>query len=152
GGIIIINPLGANFSYASLLVVAAVFLWAAIDKIVKILGKTESTITQLFYFTFFVAVLSVIPAFYNWKELQAENWLFFALMGLAYLMNSIAVFKAFKSADINVLMPFDFMGMIFTIIIAYLAFGEIPTLHTILGSIIIIISSIYVMQREAKKA
>lgn len=152
GAIIIIQPGTIGFSFASLLVVAALCMWSVIEIIIKKLGKTESMITQLFYLMGFTTIFSIPGAIIFWKTPEnISQWLLLMSIGAVLIINCFAVFKAFTQADITTLMPFDFSGMIFTAIIAFFVFGEIVTIPVLCGSIIIMLSSVYMVRREAKK-
>jgi drug/metabolite transporter (DMT)-like permease len=52
-------------------------------------------------------------------------------------------------ADASVVVPFDYLRLIFTIIIGILAFAEQPDRYTLLGSAIIVMAGIYIARREA---
>jgi drug/metabolite transporter (DMT)-like permease len=45
--------------------------------------------------------------------------------------------------------PFDYLRLIFTIIIGILAFSEQPDRYTLIGSAIIVMAGIYIARREA---
>ena len=153
GALIIIRPGTADFSVVSLLVVIAVFMWSVIDIIIKKLSKSESTTTQLFWLTGLMGLFSAPAAAYVWQTPEsATMWFWLVVLGAIFLVNVCCVFLALKHGDVTVLMPFDFMGMVFTAIIAYIAFQEVIEPWTLAGSIVIVISSVYVAQREAVKA
>ena len=46
-------------------------------------------------------------------------------------------------------MPFDYVRLIFTIVIGIFAFAERPDAYTLLGSAIIVLAGIYIARREA---
>lgn len=152
GALIILKPGTASFSYVSMMVAAAVGMWAIIDLIIKVMSRSESTATQLFYLTGLMAVFSLPGAIYYWKTPSSyEQYLWLIGLGVIFLVNCMAVFNAYKNADITVVMPFDFSGMVFTTIIAYFAFSEVIDIPTAIGSVVIIISSVYIARREARK-
>jgi len=152
GALVILRPGTDSFSYASLMVVAAVLMWATVDMTIKSLTKTESTTTQIFYLTGLMSLFSMPGAIWHWNEPETHAQTFWLIaIGVIFLVNVMAVFNAFKNADVTVIMPFDFSGMVFATILAYLAFGEIVDDWTIVGSVIIMASSIYVARREAAK-
>lgn len=153
GGYIIINPGSVSFHSASLLVLLATILWSVLDLIIKQISKTESSIKQTLYLTGLSATFSSPFAFYNW--IIPDNLLTLALMliiGVIFLFNSFAIFKAIKNADLTTIMPFDFCGMIFTAIISYFVFNEIIKFNTLIGSIIVFLSSLYLIYHESKSA
>lgn len=152
GSLLILNPENGDISYATLMVVVAVCMWSIIDMIVKMLSN-EDTITQLFYLTAIMSILSIPGAIYYWHTPEnLTDWLWLISIGIVFLLNIIAIFNAFKYADITTIMPFDFTGMVFTAIIAYFAFNEIIQMEVLIGGIIIVASSIYIIRHEVVKA
>lgn len=151
GALIIVQPGTEGFSFVSLYVVIAVGMWSVIDIIVKLLSKTESTQCQLFYLTGGMTLFSLPAALYVWQMPESlVQWLWLAGLGVIFFVNVIAVFNAFKHADVTVVMPFDFMGMVFTAVIAYLAFQEIISVPTMIGGLIIVVSSVYIAYLEKR--
>ena len=131
GALIILRPGTSDFSYVYLMVLGSVGMWAIIDIIIKIMTKTESTLTQTFYLSGLMSLCSLPGAIYFWQTpVLLLEWVSFAALGFIFLINIVAVFKAYKYADISTVMPFDFSGMVFTSIIAYLLFQESLTLNT----------------------
>ena len=101
----------------------------------------------------FLSLFSLPFAIFDWKN--PENLLEIFLLtfiGIIFLFNSLALFLAIKHADLTTLMPIDFSGMIFTAILSYLVFGEIIKINTLIGSIIVFVSSLYLIYQESKKA
>lgn len=153
GGYIIINPGNVSFHPMLLLILVAMIMWSIIDLIIKKLSKTESGIKQLFFLTGFLSLFSLPFAILDWKN--PENLLEIFLLifiGIIFLFNSLALFLAIKHADLTTLTPIDFSGMIFTAILSYLVFGEIIKTNTLIGSIIVFVSSLYLIYQESKKA
>ena len=73
-------------------------------------------------------------------------------IGIVFLVNSMAIFLAIKYADLTTITPFDFSGMIFTTIISYIIFDEIIKINTLIGSVIVFSSSLYLIYKESKAA
>jgi drug/metabolite transporter (DMT)-like permease len=48
-----------------------------------------------------------------------------------------------------VVVPFDYVRLIFTIVIGIFAFAERPDAYTLIGSGIIVLAGIYIARREA---
>ena len=127
--------------------------WSVIDLIIKQISKTESAFKQLFFLTGFMSVFSIIFAISNWKN--PENMLDISLLlliGAVFFFNSLAIFQAIKKAGLTTVMPFDFSGMIFTAIISFFLFSEVIKTNTLIGSIIVFTSSLYLIYHEGKEA
>lgn len=153
GGYIIVNPTGVSFHVMSLLILVAMIMWSIIDLIIKKLSSTESSVKQLFFLNFFLSLFSLPFALYHWKT--ADNYLDIFLLisiGIVFLINSLSVFLAIKHADLTTLTPIDFSGMIFTAIISFFVFSEIIKINTLIGAVIVFLSSLYLFYQEGKKA
>ena len=146
GGYFIIKPSSSGFNPAAFLVMAAIIMWAVIDLIIKKMSKSESTIKQLAFLTGFLSLFSFPFAIFNWKQPSNEIELVLLItIGFLFLLNVIAVFLAIKYANLTVIMPFDFSGLIFTAVFSYLFFTEIISLNIMIGSVIIFFSSLYLI-------
>jgi uncharacterized membrane protein len=61
----------------------------------------------------------------------------------------VAYFKAFKYAEMSLIMPFDYSRVLFTSVLASLVLGErAPDIYTILGYTCIIIGGVYAIKIE----
>ena len=151
GGYIIINPAGVSFHIMSLLILVAMIMWSIIDLIIKKLSSTESSVKQLFYLTFFLSLFSAPFAIYSWKTPENSLDIFLLIfIGVIFLINSLSVFLAIKHADLTTLTPIDFSGMIFTAILSYWVFSEVIKINTLIGSVIVFLSSLYLIYQESR--
>ncbi|MBL6664450.1 MAG: DMT family transporter [Rickettsiales bacterium] len=151
GGYIILNPGTISFHFMSVLILLAMIMWSMIDLIIKKLSKTESGLKQLFFLNGFMSLFSIIFIGEDWK--MPENILdilLLLLVGVIFFFNSLAIFCAIKNGDLTTIMPFDFSGMIFTAILSYFIFDEIITDTTLIGSVIVFVSSLYLIYHAGK--
>ena len=152
GALIVLSPGNSHhaFSAYTLLAFVPVVMWGFSNVIIKKLSATEASTTQLLYLTTLMTALSLPYALLDWKsDLDIRLLMWTAGLGVIFALNVVAIFMAFKLAEVNVVMPFDFSGMIFTAILAFVIFGEVLTLNTIIGATIIVAGSIYVLHRES---
>jgi len=153
GGYIIINPGGVSLHAMSLLILIAMIMWSVIDLIIKKLSYKESTIKQMLYLTGLLSLFSVGFAVLDWKSPDnSVDWFLLILIGVIFLFNSMAIFLAIKYANLTTIMPFDFSGMIFSAVLSFFVFGEIIKINTLIGSVIVFISSLYLIYFESKAA
>jgi drug/metabolite transporter (DMT)-like permease len=151
GVIVIIRPGIEEFNNAALLVLLATSLWSLASILVKKLSHTESPYLVTFYMCFFMLPFSIILAMINWQDIvTSQHLLWFAFLGATSNLAHISMVKAFSKSDLTLIMPFDFMRLVFIGIMAYFFFGDITNIYDILGSAIIITSSIYIAYRETK--
>ena len=69
-------------------------------------------------------------------------------MGLAATIGHIFIVWATGNAPASMLAPFQYLEIVTATILGYLVFNELPANSTILGSAIIIVSGIYLFNRE----
>ncbi|MDB2415480.1 DMT family transporter [Rickettsiales bacterium] len=150
GMLIIIQPGFADFEFASLFVIAASFLWSITDIIIKVLGKTHHAVTNTFYFSIFGALFSLPIAVTFWVTPTLFQWMLLIIIAILFIINMICVSKAYENADLTIMMPFAFSQLIFIAILSYFVFGEIVSLETAIGSLVIISSTSYISYRERK--
>lgn len=150
GVVVIMHPTPASFSYASLLVLLAAVGWAISNVQAKALSRVEKPAFMVFYLTLFMMPLSFIPAFLLWQTPTLEQVLWLMAMSLVSNCSHFALSKAVSKTEIMVILPFDFMRLVFISAIAYVAFSQVVDFYTIIGAVIIVGSAVYIAQREAK--
>ncbi|MDP7666606.1 MAG: DMT family transporter [Rhodospirillales bacterium] len=118
--------------------------------LIKILSRTDSAISITFYGTLFISPIALIAAIPFWQTptLVELGWLV-AIAVLATLVH-LCFNQAIKEADLTVLLPFNFAGLIWAAITGYLVFAEMPTIWTWVGGAIIFISGTYLVIRESR--
>lgn len=155
-GVIIVTRPGTNaFSSGAIWALAASIVWAFDNLVIKQLGKTENSTQYVFYVALFSIIFAAPFAFENWKTLPPEininlakisiksidtNIILFTL-AVYYFAHLLAVFRAYRYANLSTLIPFDFSRLIFTITLEYFIFAKEIDRWIIAGSVIIIASS-----------
>lgn len=139
---------GVNMNVLYVLCASACMSVAGI--FVKSLSRTEPPETIVFYMALVMTPLSLPLGIMQWKPLPVEAWA--GLLAIAFLSTSaqLMMARAYKRAEVVVLMPLDFTRLIFTSILAYLFFGEVLDRHAWFGAMIIVASTIYIAHREAR--
>lgn len=151
GMLIIIRPGFESFESASLLVVAAAFMWSMTDIMIKIVGQTHHAFVNTFYFTVCGAICTLPVALLVWQTPNGAQMLWLALLSVLFVTNMISITKSYECCDLTIVMPFVFTELIFVATLAYFVFGEVISVSTAIGSIIIIASSCYIAYRERKE-
>ena len=81
-----------------------------------------------------------------WPTSQQLTWV--ASMGLAATIGHIFIVWATRNAPASILAPFQYLEIVTATILGYLVFHDLPAKSTIIGSLVIIASGIYLFQRE----
>ena len=150
GMLIILRPGLAEISQGQFLAMASSALWACSLIMIKILGRTESSITIIAYMIIFQAPVSGLAAMTVWITPTLEQVCIMATMGVLGTVGQWLLIEALKAGDTNVVMPFDFLKMIWAVLLGFLFFNELPGLFTWIGSTVIFSSAVYIAWRESK--
>ena len=170
GVYIILNPNFSNFDFKNLLPLLCAFFYALSMTITKITSDKDDTYTQLFYFYIITIVLCLIMYFFlglgqfdnfsdptvkfifrEWFSNFDYTWQYIVLMGILASIAFTCVFKAYSNYSTSITSIFEYSLIIWSIIIGYFLFDDIPTIRTIAGVIIVMSAGVYIFLREQKR-
>jgi drug/metabolite transporter (DMT)-like permease len=152
GALIIVRPEGFDLGFATTLVLVASACMSMAVLSVKSLSRTESSNTIVLYMGLIMTPMSLIPALLYWTAPQPTDYLWFVAIGLFATIGQISMAKAFASADISAVLPFDFSRLLFVAAFGFLLFGEAPDMWTWVGAAIIFSATLYTAHRESRAA
>lgn len=152
GVLVIVRPGSAPFDIGMLLMIGSAAFNAATTLMVKHLSRTESANAIVTYMVLLMTPMSLVPALFVWQTPPVAIWLFLVGMGFAGSLGHLCYVRALRGAEASAVLPYDYGRMIFSSLIGYFAFAEIPDLWTWVGSAIIAGSAIYIARRESQLA
>ena len=151
GVCVLINPFSAEFSIYMLLPLIFCFFFGIVSISIRKLSETEPTYLVALYFTIFgtIASLLTIPFFGDWQlPASSFDFLILSCVGIFGGIGNLALTSAFKNAEVSIVTPLKYIGLIYAMIFGYLIWGEVPTWNTYLGAVLIVLSSIVIIRRE----
>jgi len=167
GVYITLNPDFSNFNYLSLLPIFCAFCYSLSMIIIKKTSEKDSVYTQTFTFYFGAIIFSLIFYFiigdgqYNTIDHPASQFilrkwfvdlessiLFMVATGVTATVAFILLFTAYSIASPSVVSPFEYSILLWSTLIGWIYFEEIPTLNTVIGILIIVSSGVYIFIRE----
>ena len=150
GTLVLLQPGLEVVSDGQLLVVASASFWACALIVIKILGRTESSVTIITYLILLMAPLSAIPAAMVWSTPSFQQLGVMAAMGVLGTFGQLLMTQALKEGDTNAVIPLDFLKMIWAVLLGFFVFGEVPGIFTWVGGAMIFASITYIAYREHK--
>ncbi len=118
---------------------------------IKRLSTTEPTRVIMFYYAFWNAVFAAIPAFWWWVWPTWPELGLLVVVGILGIGGQALITHGFTLGDATALVPLDYFRIVYSAVIAYLVFGEMPGLWSIAGMTLIIGASLYLVLGEKKK-
>lgn len=150
GALIIIRPGMVPLSLGAFLVVFSSMVWACALMCIKVLSRTETSLSIAIYAALLLTPMTGIPAIFVWQWPTLEAWLLLFGVAATGSFYQVMINQAFKLADATLVMPFDFTKLIWASLIGYVFFSEVPDIWTIVGGAVIIASVTYITYREAQ--
>jgi drug/metabolite transporter (DMT)-like permease len=150
GMLVILRPGIIAIDTGAGLVTGSAVFWAVAMILIKILSRTESSLTIVAYMGIFLGGFSIIPALWVWQPfgLNTLGWLM--LIGLFGTLAQMSLSQSLKETDPTALMPFDFLKLIWTALIGAWFFAEIPDIYTFVGAALIFASGFFIALRERR--
>jgi drug/metabolite transporter (DMT)-like permease len=148
GTLVIVDPTANAMDLGSALVLGSAATSALSMIIVKLLSRTENSTTIVLYSTMMMTPLTLIPALFFWETPTAGQLLWLALLGSLGTVSNICVAQALKESEVTALTPIEFTRLVWSALIGYLAFAEVPAAETWIGAVIIFSASTYIILRE----
>ena len=148
GTFVILRPGFAEVDPGSLLVLVSAVAWASALIVIKVLSRTESSLTITCYMVVLMAPLSLVPAVFVWQWPSGEQLLWLTATAIFGTLSQLIMTEALKIADTSVVMPFDFFRMIWATLLGMAFFAEVPSVAVWAGAAIIFASTSYIAYRE----
>ena len=149
GVLIVLRPTGAGALSAPGLAVLLTALGYALSAItVRILSRTDSTQSMMFWVMFIVGVGAGLLALPQWRAIQPGHWP--VLLGLAATgsLGQWAVTEAFRLGEASFIAPFEYTALAWGIALDWFLWSTSPAPITLVGAGVIIASGIYLIRRE----
>ena len=113
--------------------------------------KTDSPETIVGYMSFIMLILSIPLGLTKIVPITFSDVFWLLMLGLFSNLSHLSMSTAYSKADLSLVQPFDFTRLIFTAIISYFAFNETADIWTWVGSLVILIGTIFVAPKNKKK-
>lgn len=136
--------LGAFLGLAGALVVAGAMTQ------VRHLSRTETTASLVFYFSITCCLVGLMTLPWGWVMPTPWEFVLMVTMGLLGGVGQILITESYRHAPASIVAPFSYTSMIYSIIIGYLWFGEVPQPIVLVGAAIVIAAGLFVIWRERK--
>jgi drug/metabolite transporter (DMT)-like permease len=147
---LILRPGVVEMELGSILAILGALGWGVSMIIVKILSRTDSAISITFYGALFFSPIALIAAIPFWQTPTLVELAWLAAIAVFATLVHLCANQAIKEADLTVLLPFNFVNLIWAAIVGYLVFAEAPSIWTWIGGALIFVASTYLAIRESR--
>ena len=153
GVLVMLDPWAERFDWHVILALGAMLCASGYFVMSRLVADVDgNAVTQ--FFTSGIAMVALAPfALWhgNWPD-SLEHWGLGFLLGALGMCGHSMLTRAHRYAEASVLAPTVYSQMIYVTILSWVVFGQPPESRTIAGTMIIILSGLYIWSRERQKA
>jgi drug/metabolite transporter (DMT)-like permease len=150
GVLIVVGPaLSGSGGVYHLVMLASAPVFAASFLITKALTRYETTGTILVWQSITVACLSLPLALPNWQPIGAWQGAAFMLTGVLGSAGHYCLTRSFTRADISATQSVKFLDLVWSALLGFILFADVPTVSTLIGGTIICAGTVWLARRES---
>jgi drug/metabolite transporter (DMT)-like permease len=142
---------GAFLSWGALAVLVSASCYAISAITGRILSRTDSSASLVFWGTSGLAVAGGVLAWPDWVAVQSAHIPQLVVIGISGFIGQLAITQAFRSGQASVVAPFEYTALAWGILLDGLLWQILPQASTLLGGAIIIASGLYLIRHERVK-
>ena len=149
GVLVVLRPTGAGMmTWAGLAVVGAAVCYTISAIAVRVLGRTDSMESLMFWLISMLAVGSTLLAWPNWQSVRPQDaWLIVGI-GITGFCGQWGITYAFRHGEVSAIAPFEYTTLIWTLGLDRLIWNTTPDRWTLVGAAIIIGSGLFLARSE----
>lgn len=147
GVLIALRPSAQTVSLPALIALGGSLSFATLMLITRSLRKTPDILMASSQFIGTFSLGAVLSAF-HWVPPTAGSLVFFALAGCISVTALFCVNRSLKLAPASVVVPYQYSMIVWAVIFGFAVFGDVPSMATIVGAVIIIGAGFYIYLRE----
>ena len=148
-GIIVITEPGfssLNFYYIYPIIFCLGLSYVAIA--IRKLSTTEPVWLISFFFSFSIAILGLLSLFQGWVMPNLLDLFLLSMVGILGGLANLWLSQSYKLSEVSLVTPLKYLAFVFAIIFGYFIWSEVPTFKTLMGALLVIVSSFIIFRRE----
>ena len=148
GSLVVIRPGFVEINLASFGALGTGIMYGFYLIITRKLSTSDNPLLTLLLTGVVGAIIISCVMPFVWVQPTINQWSMMAAIGVFACIGHLFLILSLKYADASKLAPFSYFEIITNILIGYYFFGDFPDNWTFLGLAIIVMSGIYIYQRE----
>lgn len=147
GVLIALRPSAQTISWPAMIALGGSLSFAVLMLITRSLRATPDIVlaTSQFGGTF---ILGLVLSPFGWVTPTPGSLVLFFTAGLISVAALFCVNRSLKLAPASVVVPYQYSMIVWAVIFGYVAFGDVPSVATLLGAAVIIGAGFYIFLRE----
>jgi drug/metabolite transporter (DMT)-like permease len=156
GVVLVVKPWeGGGFGGISpgmLLMLASAPVFAGSFLVAKVLTRHDRPDVIVLWQHLWVSLLLLPFALAWWAQPSAAQWLLLAICGVLGAGGHYCMTRSFRVADISAVQSVRFLELVWAGLLGFFMFSTIPGVWTVVGGLVILLSTLWLARREARTA
>jgi drug/metabolite transporter (DMT)-like permease len=146
------RPFTAGFEPGAFIGAAGALAGGLVVICIKRLATSEPTRVIMFYYAFWNTVFALIPTVLLWVTPTWPELALLIVVGFLGISGQGLITHGLSMGEATVLVPLDYSRIVYSAVLGFLLFGELPGLWSFAGMGLIVVSSLYLVLKEKKRA
>jgi drug/metabolite transporter (DMT)-like permease len=151
GVLIVVQPGADSFQLGALFALANSVMYGSVTVAVRGMSKTESANTLLMWQMVTLAVFHAFLLVFGSRWPTPQDAAFFGSMGVANAAAQYLWTKALHAAPATAVSPFYYFLLVWSLILGFFVWGDIPTMSLLIGSGIVVVSGLFLLFHEVQR-
>ena len=153
GVLIVVGPkLSASGGWYHLIMLASSPVFAVSFLLTKAMTRYETPGVILVWQSITVSIITLPLALWMWAPLSGWQWAGFLVAGFLGSGGHYCLTRSFAAADISATQSAKFLDLVWSALMGFLLFADIPSHSTILGGVLIASATLWLARRESSQA
>jgi drug/metabolite transporter (DMT)-like permease len=153
GVLIMLRPSTAGLaSWGALAALIGAIAYALSAIAVRVLTRTESTASVVFWTISFMTVIAALLAAPGWVAIAPRHWPWIIAMGVVAAVGQNLLTHAFRLAPPSLVAPFEYTALLWGIAIDRIIWHVLPSARVLVGGGVVIASGLFLIWRERAQA
>ena len=115
---------------------------------IRQLSTTEPVWLISLNFSAAITIVSLFTIPFGWIMPNVQDLFLLSLIGVFGGVANLWLSQSYKFSEVSLVTPLKYLALVFAIIFGYFIWDEVPTIKTLSGALLVIISSIIIFRRE----
>lgn len=138
----------AMLSLGALAVLGSACCYAASAVAGRILSRTDTSSSLVFWMTLLLGVGAGLLAAPDWIAIAPKHWLLIMALAITGFLGQLTITQAFRHGKASVVAPLEYTALVWGAGLDWLIWRNLPGASTLLGALIIIGCGLYVVRQS----
>jgi len=152
GVLVMLRPTGAAWAtLGGLAAVLSAVCYAVSAIALRVLSRSETRESLVFYFTLFLSIGAGFLALPGWRPMLLSDLPLIVGIGFLGATAQHLITEAFRSAPASVVAPFEYTALLWGVLLDLVIWKVLPGAITLAGGAVVICTGLYLIARERRE-